>query len=89
MDTQRQQACGRFTHTPVPVQKLLNQAIDCEANAADPSSYGCDSMDASRLDLLKQYWQDEDTAYTILFLPDLVLNSAENCSYANKQKMVR
>lgn len=89
MDSQRQQACERFSHAPVSVQKLLSQAVDCEANAANPTPYGCDGLDANRLDLLKQYWQDEDTSYTILFLPDLVLNSAENCTAANKRKTVK
>lgn len=84
MDTQRQQACERFSHATVNVQRTLSQAIDCELNSTNMVQSGCDGMDASRLDLLKQYWQDEDISYTILFLPDMVLNSTDNCSASNK-----
>ena len=89
MDTQRQQACERFSHATVNVQKTLSQAIDCESNSAYSTQSDCDGMDASRLDLLKQYWQDEDISYTILFLPDMVLNSAANCVTSSKRGKIK
>lgn len=89
MDTQRQQACERFSRATVNVQKTLNQAIDCELNSTNLSQFGCEGMDASRLDLLKQYWQDEDISYSILFLPDMVLNSAANCATSNKRGKIK
>ncbi len=82
MEDQRQQACDRFNHATVNVQKILSQAIDCELSSTNFSEASCDGLDASRLDLLKQYWQDEDISYTILYLPDMVINSAGNCSSA-------
>ena len=82
-ENQRLQSCERFARATVNVQKILSQAIDCEHNTSGLIASGCDGLDASRLDLLKQSWQDEDLSYTILFLPDLVLNSASNC--ANKR----
>ena len=85
IDTQRQEACERFGHTAVNIQRVLSQAIDCEANSSGYTSSDCDGMDASRLDMLKQYWQDEETSYTILFLPDMVLNSVANCTATNRQ----
>jgi hypothetical protein len=85
MDTQRQEACDRFQHAAVNIQRLLSQAIDCDANSSGSADSDCDGLDASRLDLLKQYWQDEDTSYTILYLPDMVLNSAANCT-ANSRR---
>lgn len=84
MDTQRQEACERFQHAAVNIQRVLSQAIDCEANSSGYNDSECDGLDASRLDMLKQYWQDEDTSYTILFLPDMVVNSAANCSPSNR-----
>jgi|CXWL01.1.fsa_nt_gi hypothetical protein len=84
-DTQRQQACERFARAAVNVQRILSQAIDCEASTSNYRNSDCDGLDATRLDLLKQNWQDEDLAYTILFLPDMVLNSTENCSYSSRR----
>lgn len=84
MDTQRQEACDRFQHAAVNIQRILSQAIDCEANSSGYNNSECDGLDASRLDMLKQYWQDEDTSYTILYLPDMVVNSASNCSPNNR-----
>lgn len=89
MDTQRQEACDRFQNAAVNIQRILSQAIDCEANSSGYSSSDCDGLDASRLDMLKQYWQDEDASYTILFLPDMVLNSAANCSANSRRSGVR
>ncbi len=90
MDIQRQEACERFVKSSVNVQRLLSQAIDCEASSANGYiKSGCDGLDASRLDLLKQYWQDEDISYTILFLPDMVLNSAANCAASTRHGTIR
>jgi hypothetical protein len=83
-DAQRQQSCERYKRAAVNVQRLLDRTIDCEVNNASYKS-GCDGLDAGRLDLLKQYWQDEDESYTILFLPDMVLNSAATCTSLAKQ----
>lgn len=83
-DAQRQQSCERYKRAAVNVQRLLDRTIDCEINNASYKS-GCDGLDAGRLDLLKQYWQDEDESYTILFLPDMVLNSAATCSSLARQ----
>lgn len=77
--TQKQQACDRFKAATVNVQQLLERAIDCEVNAANAVEGDCDGLDAGRLDLMKQYWQDEDMSYTILFLPDMVLNASAAC----------
>jgi hypothetical protein len=77
--TQKQQACERFKAATVDVQQLLDRAIDCEVNAANAIEGDCDGLDAGRLDLMKQYWQDEDMSYTILFLPDMVLNASAAC----------
>lgn len=80
MDTQKQEACERFSRAAVNIQRIMSQAIDCEAdNSNGQAKSDCDSTDASRLDLLKQYWDDEDSSYTILFLPDMVFNSAATC----------
>ncbi len=79
-ENQRQQACERFSRATVNVQRILSQAIDCELNTTGIIKSGCDGLDAGRLDLLKQYWQDEDMSYTILFLPDMVINVQANCA---------
>jgi|GEM_PF-5872026 len=76
--TQKLQVCERFRVAAVNVQQLLDRAVNCETNAADTAA-DCDGLDAGRIDLLKQYWQDEDMAYTILFLPDMVQNAAASC----------
>jgi len=78
-DDQKQQACDRFKAATVNVQQLMDRVIDCEVNAANAIEGDCDGLDAGRLDLLKQYWQDDDMSYTILFLPDMVLNASASC----------
>lgn len=75
----KQQACTRFKAAAVNVQELLDRVVTCEVKSGSTVEYDCDSLDSSRIDLLKQYWQDEDMSYTILFLPDMVLNAAANC----------
>lgn len=79
-ETQRQQACDRFSRATVSVQRLLSQAIDCDLSTLTFSTGECDGLDAGRLDLLKQYWQDEEMSYTVLFLPDMVTNIVSNCT---------
>lgn len=74
---QKQQACERFKKATVDMQQLLDRAVACEVNSGNGVQSDCDGLDAGRLDLLKQYWQDEDMSYTVLFLPDMVINS--NC----------
>jgi hypothetical protein len=39
----------------------------------------CGAFDTQRLTLLKQYWQDANTAYALVFLPDLVMDSGGQC----------
>lgn len=79
--SQREAACQRFHRATVDIQRLLDRAINCEYTATGSRAgfADCDGLDAGRLDLLKQYWQDEEASYTILFLPDMVLNAAANC----------
>lgn len=80
IDAQKQEACERFERAAVNIQRVMAQAIDCEADTTNGHTKSdCDSTDASRLDLLKQYWDDEDSSYTLLFLPDMVFNAAANC----------
>jgi len=80
IDAQKQEACERFARAAVNIQKVMTTAIDCEADTTGGNSKAdCDSTDASRLDLLKQYWDDEDSSYTVLFLPDMVFNAEANC----------
>ncbi len=80
IDAQKQEACERFERAPVNIQRVMVQAIDCEADTnSGHAKSDCDSSDASRLDLLKQYWDDEDSSYTVLFLPDMVFNAAASC----------
>jgi hypothetical protein len=85
-ESQKQQACERFKNAAVNVQQLLDRTIDCEVNAENAIEADCDGLDAGRLDLLKQYWQDEDMSYTIVFLPDMVQNIVENCPIKNGQE---
>lgn len=87
IDTQRQQVCERFRRAAVNIQRVISQAVDCESNVTGYIKADCSGLDASRLDLLKQYWQDEDSSYTILFLPDMVLNPAANCAASTKRGM--
>ena len=85
-ETQKQQACYRFRNAAVNVQQVLDRAVSCEVNTANAVESDCDGLDAGRLDLLKQYWQDEDMAYTILFLPDMVINASANCPEKQQAK---
>ncbi|MEQ1789440.1 MAG: hypothetical protein ABL857_03245 [Rickettsiales bacterium] len=84
INAQRQQACERFKLSAMNVRRILSQIIDCEANITGYNISGCDGLNSNRINLLKQYWQDETTSYTILFLPDMVLNTAANCAASTK-----
>ncbi len=78
--THREEICARFKRSAINVQQILDRVVACEANAEKGVEGDCDGLDAGRIDLLKQYWQDEDMSYSILFLPDMVLNASAPCS---------
>ena len=88
-DPQKQQVCERFHSAAVNVQQVLDRAVTCEMNTAQGVESDCDGLDAGRLDLLKQYWQDEDMSYTILFLPDMVQNALATCQSKQPQAGVK
>ncbi len=83
-ESQRMETCDRFKRTAINVQQVLDRVVACDAKVQKGIEADCDGLDAGRLDLLKQYWQDEDMSYTILFLPDMVQNAAADCSIKNR-----
>ncbi len=42
-----------------------------------PSS--CGAADSRRLSMLKRYWSDQNTAYALVFVPDLVMDNSGTC----------
>lgn len=91
LDDQKKQACDRFGSLPNDVQKEMDKVIGCLYNASNNGQMDengsiqqapqqdCTRDDAVRLDMLKQYWSDQNVAYAILFLPDMVLGGAARC----------
>jgi len=78
----QQQVCQQFQQLPADVQTALDTATACVYNAANgdaSATENCSAYDTNRLQLLKKYWQDQNTSYAILFLPDEVLNGPAKC----------
>jgi hypothetical protein len=86
-NSQREMACERYQRATVDVQRLLDQVVTCENSGVGMGAQdiNCDVLDAGRIDLLKQYWQDEDASYTILYLPDMVSRSLDKCARAGQK----
>lgn len=89
---QKKQACNMFLGMPIDAQRAVDSVISCDYTRANegqldengyvqqmPSAGDCTNGDSLRMNLLKQYWRDQNTAYAIVFLPDMVLNGAARC----------
>lgn len=46
---------------------------------ASPLAAACGDADTRRLGLIKKYWSEKDTAYALVFVPDLVMDNSANC----------
>lgn len=85
----KEQVCAQFQQLPPDAQNVLDQTIGCNnkllnGDAQDPRSSGgamdgCTTTDGSRLQLLKKYWRDMNTAYALVFMPDDVLDGSTKC----------
>lgn len=40
---------------------------------------GCGAVDSKRLSMVKRYWNDQNTAYALVFVPDLVMDNSGSC----------
>ncbi len=86
----KQKACDGFARLPAEVQGPMNRLVECQYNVAEePSEYAdetrCARLEHEQMRLLKHYWRDQNTAYTILFLPDLVINAGSFCTGGGRQ----
>jgi hypothetical protein len=82
IDNAKRQACDIFSRLPRDAQGLLDRTLSC-AFSADSGGYGsyddCAGYDSQRLQAIKAYWNDQETVYALVFLPDLVQNPAASC----------
>ncbi|MGE0753739.1 MAG: hypothetical protein AB7L92_01105 [Alphaproteobacteria bacterium] len=83
-DSVKQQACERFSKLPEDAVTLVDNTVRCvyqTAESGSGASYDvhCRQPYAEQLWVLKKYWNEPDTAYTILFLPDMVVDSTLFC----------
>ena len=86
---QKEQTCAQFQQLPADARQLLDQAISCTnrllsgENPDTPEAMNaptnCEQTDGARLQLLKKYWRDANTAYALVFMPDNVLASSSTC----------
>lgn len=44
-----------------------------------PVGLDCSANDSIRLNLIKQYWRDQNVTYAVVFLPDMVLDGPGRC----------
>jgi len=88
LEQQKQQVCNQFQQLPEDVKSALDETIACTESGGDILPPGqeydqhnaaCDNTDTARLQLLKKYWRDPNTAYALVFLPDDVLDSSGKC----------
>lgn len=59
----------------------LEEAPDgtLQPTAAPAIARDCSYNDSQRLNLLKRYWQDANTAYALVFIPDLAMDAGGSC----------
>lgn len=80
----RLQACDMFRRLPQEAQNAVDQTVTCANTAYEeetirlPST--CKENDRSRLQLIKKYWQEKDTAYALVFLPGMVTDTGSLCT---------
>lgn len=92
MENQKKQACDMFANLPRDAQRTMDSIIACQYNNAndggmDENGYvqqgrgmqDCSEGDSIRMNLLRQYWNNQNTAYAIVFLPDMVADGASQC----------
>jgi hypothetical protein len=94
LSEQKKQACDMFQRLPVDAQRVMDSAINCVYTLANegqmnnpgymqqqplPNNMDCSNGDSLRMNLLKQYWRDQNVSYAIVFLPDMVLDGPSRC----------
>jgi len=85
---QKEQVCLQFQQLPSDVKQVMNEALVCIQSGGDilppdqeydQHNPACNNTDATRLQLLKKYWRDPNTAYALVFMPDDVLTGPTKC----------
>jgi hypothetical protein len=95
MQQQRGEACRMYREVPEDVRRVLDETINCAAQAAEGNEGSededgnwsatpgqgshCGASDTRRMDLVKKYWTDQNTVYALVFVPDLVMDNSGNC----------
>lgn len=80
----RKEACNGFSLLPRDAKEPIDHTVECvyaSAQSGAESYYDMQCRDAyvQQIWLLKKYWGDEKTTYTILYLPDMVADSSSFC----------
>jgi hypothetical protein len=96
MENQKKEACDMFAGLPRDVQRIMDSVISCEYNNTNggqmdengyinqaPQQNDCSQGDSARMNMLRQYWNNQNLAYAIVFLPDMVASGASRCMGGN------
>ena len=79
----RNKACDAFRRLPDDARMSVDGATECIFSAEDTpytETKACGRFERDQLVLVKKYWSNPDTAYAILFIPDMVTNPQIFCS---------
>jgi hypothetical protein len=81
MYSQRGNICAEFQHLPPDAKAALDTVIACMENNGpgamqDPA---CASADAQRMQLVKKYWNNQNTSHALMFLPDEMIQGSQKC----------
>ncbi|MDE3015731.1 MAG: hypothetical protein KGI29_02265 [Pseudomonadota bacterium] len=83
LEQQKQQSCSTFHSLPADAKRAVSDAVDCRYQATNGDTQtapDCGASDALRLQLLKKYWGNGDTAQALVFLPGDVLGTSGKCT---------
>ncbi len=83
MDDMRNKACDSFRRLPQDAQSSVDGATECIFSAEDTpytETKACSRFEREQLALVKKYWNNPETAYAIVFIPDMVTNPQTFCT---------
>lgn len=87
LEQQKQQSCDTFRNLPADAKRAVSDTVDCRYQAGGGNTQtaaDCSRSDTLRLQMLKKYWGDSDTARALVFLPDDVLGTSGKCTGNNR-----
>ncbi len=78
----KSKACDAFSKLPADAQASVDGAAECIFSMEDTpytETRQCGQFERQQLALVKKYWNNPETAYAIVFIPDMVANPMIFC----------